>query len=290
MLVHLKKLMEKAEKENYAIGAFNTSNLEITLGIARAAVKLKAPVIIQVSERTIKFAGLKPITHIVETIAKNEAVGVPAVLHLDHGKKFSSVAECIEAGFTSIMIDASDLAFDENVKITKMAVDYAHKRGIWAQGELGRVAKGLSEVEKNKVREETMTDPDEAKRFVKDTGIDTFAVAIGNVHGVDKILSGVPELDYKRLAQIRSKIGKIPLVLHGASGIKEKEIKKAINLGIRIINIDTEIRMAFTDALRENLLKYETEIDPREIMQGPIDAVQKLVEEKIKMFGSEGKG
>lgn len=290
MLVHLKKLVEKAEKENYAIGAFNTSNLEITLGIARAAVKLKAPVIIQVSERTIKFAGLKPITHIVETIAKNEAVGVPVVLHLDHGKKFSSVAECIEAGFTSIMIDASDLAFDENVKITKMAVDYAHKRGIWVQGELGRVVKGLDEVEKNKVREETMTDPNEAGEFVKETGVDILAAAIGNVHGVDKIFSGVPELDYKRLGQIKAKIGKIPLVLHGASGIKGKDIKKAINSGVRVVNIDTEIRLAFTNALRDSLLKYKTEIDPREIMKEPIDAVQKLVEEKIIMFGSEGKG
>jgi len=290
MLAHLKSLVEKAEKENYAIGAFNTSNLEITLGIARAAVKLRAPVIIQVSERTIEYAGLKPITHIVETIAKNEAIDVPVVLHLDHGKKFSSVAECIEAGFTSIMIDASDLAFDENVKITKMAVDYAHKRGIWVQGELGRVFRGLDGVENDKARTEAMTAPEEAEKFVKETDVDTLAAAVGNVHGVDKIFSGVPKLDYERLGKIKKKIGKTPLVLHGASGIKENDIKKAISLGVRIVNIDTEIRLAFTDALRNSLLKYKTEIDPRTIMEEPIAAVQKLVEEKIKIFGSENKG
>lgn len=290
MLVHLKKLLQKADKENYAVGAFNTFNLETTLAIARAAVKLKAPVIIQVSETTIKYAGLKPITHVVETIAKNEAVQVPVVLHLDHGKKFSSVAECIEAGFTSIMIDASDLAIDENKKITKMAVDYAHKRSVWAQGELGRVIKDVKEVKKGQVREETMTDPEEAKEFVKETGVDTLAVAIGNVHGIDKMIRGVPELDYKRLGQIKSKVGKTPLVLHGASGISDKNIRKAIDLGIRIINIDTEIRLAFTEALRNSLLKYRAEIDPREIMKEPMEKVQELIEKKIVMFGSDGKG
>lgn len=290
MLVHLKKLVEKAERENYAIGAFNTYNLETTLGIARAAMKLKAPVIIQVSETTINYAGLKPITHIVETVAKNEAVDVPVVLHLDHGKKFSSVAECIEAGFTSVMIDASDLAFDENIKITKMAVDYAHKRDVWAQGELGRVIKDVEEIKKGKVREETMTDPQAAEEYIKKTGVDTFAAAVGNVHGIDKMMKGVPELDYKRIKEIKARIGEVPLVLHGASGIKEKDIRKAIDLGVRIVNIDTEIRLAFTEALRNTLLKYQTEIDPREIMQGPMEAVQKLVEAKIKIFGSAGKG
>jgi len=290
MLVHLKKLVQKAEKGNYAIGAFNSFNLETTLGIARAAVKLKAPVIIQVSETTIVYAGLKPITHIVETIAKNEAVHVPVVLHLDHGKKFSSVAECIEAGFTSIMIDVSDLAFDENVKITKMAVDYAHKRDIWAQGELGKVIRDAKDIKKGEVREETMTNPKEAGKFVKGTGVDTLAVAIGNVHGIEKMINGVPQLDYKRLEEIKLQVGKIRLVLHGASGIGEKEIKKAIDLGVRIINIDTEIRLAFTDALRQSLIKYKSEIDPREIMEEPIQAVEALIEKKIKMFGSEGKG
>lgn len=290
MLAHLKKLVQKAEKENYAIGAFNTFNLETTLAIARAAVKLKAPVIIQVSETTIKYAGLKPITHIVETIAKNEAVQVPVVLHLDHGKKFSSVAECIEAGFTSIMIDASDLAIDENIKITKMAVDYAHKRNTWAQGELGRVIKDVKELKKGDVKEETMTDPNEAKEFVKKTGVDTLAVAIGNVHGIDKIIRGLPELDYLRLKQIKAKVGKMPLVLHGASGISDKNIRKTIDLGVRIINIDTEIRLAFTESLRNSLLKYRAEIDPREIMEEPMKKVQELIEKKIRMFGSEGKG
>ncbi len=287
MIVHIKEIILKAQKEGYAIGAFNTSNLEMTLGIARAAVVQKSPVIIQVSETAIKYAGLKPITHIVKTIAKNEAVEVPVALHLDHGRSFHSVVECVNAGFSSIMMDASNLPFDENVALTKQATDYAHKRGVWTQGEIGSI-KGVEEAIKVSEREAFMTDPEEAEKFVELTGIDTFAPSIGNVHGIGKLREGVPKLDLERLKKIHEKV-KIPLVLHGASGLPMSEIKKAIKRGIVIINIDTELRIAFTEALRKVLKEKPEEYDPRKILAPSIEAVQKIVEKKIKMFGSNNK-
>lgn len=286
-LKHIKNLVEKAHRGKYGIGAFNTQNLEITLGIARGAVAMRAPVIIQVSETTIEYAGLKPITHIVKTIAKNLAVNVPVALHLDHGRKFQSVVECIEAGFSSIMMDASDLPFDENVALTLKAVEYAHKRGVWAQGELGRL-KGVEDVVSVKEREAFMTNPAEAEEFVKKTGVDTLAVSIGNIHGIVKFQKGVPKLDLKRLKEISERV-KIPLVLHGASGIKKEEINRAVKFGINIINIDTEIRLAFTQAVRKILKKDLKIYDPRKVLSPTIDAVEEVVAEKIKIFGSAGK-
>lgn len=287
MLVHIKEIVPRAKRDGYAIGAFNTTNLEITLGIIRAAVAKHSPVIVQVSETTIKYAGLKPITHIVETIAKNEAVNIPVALHLDHGKSFHSVAECINTGFSSIMIDASDLPLDENIILTKQAVDYAHKRDVWAQGEIGRV-KGAEESMVVSDREALMTTPEEAVTFSQKTGVDTLAVAIGNVHGILKMRKGVPKLDLERLRDIFREVN-IPLVLHGASGLPTDEIQKAIALGISIINIDTELRLAFSETLRTTLRENKEMYDPREALTPSIDAVQRVVEEKIEMFGSKGR-
>ena len=212
MLVHIKTILKKADKESYAIGAFNTQNLELTLAIARAAVAQHAPVIIQISENTIRYAGLKPITHIVETIAKNNTDEVPIALHLDHGKSFLVVAECIKAGFSSIHIDGSELPYDENVSLTKESVAYAHKHGVWAQGELGTILgkEGLLRRRKKQIApEEYMTDPDKAVAFVKETRVDTFAMSIGNMHGM---FVGEEKLDLKRLKEIDKKV-KQPLVL-----------------------------------------------------------------------------
>ncbi len=280
MLIHLREILKEAQNEGYALGAFNTSNLEITLGIINGATAKKSPVIVQVSEATIDYAGLKPITHIVQTIAKSRAINIPVALHLDHGKNFRSIAECIKAGFSSIMIDASDLPFDENVALTKQAVDYAHKHGVLAQGELGAVVRDISQI-----REAFLTDPDQAAEFVKATGVDTLAVSIGNVHGIIKMRQGVPKLDFERLKAIYEKV-EIPLVLHGASGLVKEEIRKAIELGIRIINIHTEVDLTFTQALRWTLIKSPEEVDPRKIFSQAIKAVQKIVEEKLEMFGS----
>lgn len=288
MLVHIKDLVKKTEKGKYALGAFNTFNLEITLGIVRGAIEARAPIIIQVSESTLYYAGVKAITHIVTTIAKNQADDIPIALHLDHGKTFSAVMECVKAGFSSIMIDASNLPFDENIAVTKKSAQYAHRYGVWAQGELGKIVKEKKEIERLiQHPEEFLTDADKAQEFVKKTNIDALAVSVGNVHGVYKLKHKAPALDLKRLAEIGKKVD-VPLVLHGASKIPSYSIKKAIKLGVRIINIDTEIRHAFRQSLLQSL-KKRGEYDPRKLLSPTIDAVAKVIVEKIEMFGSAGK-
>ncbi len=286
MLVHIKDIVAKAKEGNYGIGAFNVANLETTLGVTRAAVKVKAPIIIQVSEKTISYAGLKPITHIVQTIAKNEAAGIPVALHLDHGHSFQSVSECINAGFSSIHIDASELPFDENVKITKESVDYAHKHGVWAQGELGKILgkEGLINGDFEKL-EEFLTDPKQAVEFVKKTGVDTLAISVGTYHGRFK---GKEKIYFDRLDEIRKAIS-VPLVLHGASGIPDDELTKAIEHGIQIVNIDTSLRVAFTEKLKETVNKETDYVDPRKILEPSIEAVSEVVTRKIKHLGSNNK-
>lgn len=288
MLTHIKEVLKKAEKGKYAIGAFHSDNLETTLGILRAAEEEKSPVIILVTPKSIKYAGLKPITHLVQTSAKNIAQHVPVVLHLDHGNAFHEEIECIQAGFSSIMIDASHLPFDENVFLTKKVVEYAHRYRVYVQGEIGRVPKTNKEArECLKHPENFMTIPEEAARFVKETKVDTLAIGVGNIHGRFKMTHKV-KIDHKRLTKI-DKLVKVPLVLHGASGLGSADIKKAIKNGVRIINIHTEISMAYTAALKKELKKEKKEIDPRRIMSPVIQAVKKIVQEKIKMFGSSGK-
>ncbi|OGF18777.1 hypothetical protein A3I35_00325 [Candidatus Falkowbacteria bacterium RIFCSPLOWO2_02_FULL_45_15] len=288
MLVHIEDIISKAQAGDYAIGAFNTQNLEITLGIIRGAVAQHSPIIIQISETTIKYASLKAITHVVTTLAKNESTNVPIALHLDHGSNFLSVTECISAGFSSIHIDGSKLPFDENVNLTKQSVEYAHDRNTWAQGEVGTILgkEGLVKKEKNLIKpDEYMTDPEQAADFVQRTNVDTLAVSIGNMHG---IFAGQEHLDLKRLKAIREKV-KLPLVLHGASGVDAKEVAEAIKLGVKIINIDTDLRWAFTNSLRQTLQANPTETDPRQILSPSIDAIQELVEKHVKIFGSAGK-
>jgi len=286
MLVHISELIKDAQEKKYAIGAFNIENLETTLGVVRGAINRKAPIILQVSETSIQYAGLKAITSIVQTIASAEAEDVPIALHLDHGKTFKAVAECVRAGFSSIMMDASDMPLMENIIMTKQAVDFAHQKNVYAQGELG-VVKGLEEVSEEE-REKMMTDPEEAEEFVAKTNVDTLAVAVGNVHGIIKMQKGNPGLDMDRLEKIHNKIPDTPLVLHGASGLPQDQIYKGINLGIHIINIDTELRMAFTSSLRDTLVRDNSIFDPRQVLGPSIDAIKQVVEEKIDMFGSGG--
>ena len=287
MLVHIKEIIKKAQRGRYAIGAFNTCNLEITLGIVRAAVARRSPVIIQVTESTIQYAGLKPITHIVKTIAKNETVDIPVALHLDHGSGFASVSECINAGFSSIHIDASQLPFDENVAITRQSVAYAHRFGVWAQGELGSILgkEGLRGVKIPQDKNAFLTDPKKIPEFIRSTHVDTLAVSVGTLHGLFK---GKEKVDLKRLSAIHKQT-RIPLVLHGASGIKDREIVAALKKGIKIINIDTELRIAFTETLRKTLKQDISYYDPRKILGPSIDAIQKVVERKMEVFGCSGK-
>lgn len=287
MLVHISDLLDDAQKKEYTLGAFNIENLETTLGVVRAAVAKSAPVILQVSETSIRYAGLKAITSIVQTIASVEAGDIPISLHLDHGKSFRSVAECVRAGFTSIMMDASDMPTEENILLTRQAVDFAHGKGVYVQGELG-VVKGLEEVSREE-REKMMTDPDEAATFVKKSEVDTLAVAVGNVHGIIKMKKGNPGMDLERLEKIHTLIPETPLVLHGASGMQQSQIEEGMKRGIRIINIDTELRMSFTNALRDTLMRDPQIFDPRELLTPSIKAIQRVVEAKLEIFKSAGK-
>lgn len=286
MLVHIKSLLAKAKNGGYGIGAFNTSNLEVTLGIVRGAAALKSPIIIQVSEATIKYAGLKTIAGLVQLIANTEGKDIPIALHLDHGKSFRSVAECIKAGFSSVHIDASQLPFEENVSLTKQAVDYAHRFGVFAQAELGAMLgkEGMTSADIPDDPNEYMTDPGKVKEFIRRTQVDTLAVSVGTLHGYFK---GKEKIDFPRLKKINQEIPKMPLVLHGASGLINNDIENAIKYGVKIINIDTDLRIAFTETLRKTLKNTPAGFyDPRKIMAPSIESISQIVQEEIRIFGS----
>ncbi|MBA7492600.1 Fructose-bisphosphate aldolase [subsurface metagenome] len=281
MLTNSKEILQKAQSQGYAVGQFNTSDLEVTKAIVKAAVKMKAPIIIGTSEKAIDYAGLEEIAGIIQTEA--EKVNIPLVLHLDHGKSLEIVEKCIQTGYTSVMIDGSHLSFEENIRITKRVASLAHQHKITAEGELG----ALANREKYQVGiSQFLTDPEKAAEFVKKTKVDSLAVAIGNAHGIP-----LPEekLDFDRLASIR-RLVPVPLVLHGASSTPEKDIKKVIGQGICKINIDTDIRLTFNKSIREFLKTHPSVYDPREILGSVMDAVQKLVEAKIQLFDSAGRG
>lgn len=305
MLVTNKELLVNARRGAYAVGAFNIQNLESLRAVVEAAVEELSPVIIAITPSAIKYARLEYLATLVKKAA--ELSPIPMSLHLDHGNDIETVMNCIDAGFTSVMIDGSHLPFKENVDLTKRVVELAHPRGVSVEGELGRLA-GIEErtvVE----REAILTDPEEASEFVELTGVDALAVSIGTSHGAYKF-KGEPQLDFERLRLIREKV-KVPLVLHGASsvpqwivekaakygarlegarGIPEEHIRRAISMGITKINIDTDLRLAFTAAIREVIMNSPEEFDPRRILGPAVKAMKDVVKEKIKLFGSDGKG
>jgi len=283
MLVHIKDLVEDAKKNSYAIGAFNITNFESVIGIAQAAVKASSPAIIQVSESTIKYMGLKPITHIVSTVAKNVAAGVPIALHLDHGTSFDTIFECINSGFTSVHIDASNLPLDENINLTKHVVSLAHAKNVWVQGEVGAIVGSHGDI-KGKLKEIPLAKLDEVIEFVKQTNVDTIAAAIGTAHGVH----ANEDIVFSLLKAIKNKV-KIPFVLHGGSGVLDVKIKKAIKEGVNIINIGTDLKVAFCRTLIEVCLKNKQETDPRNLLKPTIAAIEKVVFKKMKLFGSAGR-
>lgn len=292
MLVHIGKILNKEMLGKYAVPAFNTSDLETTQGIVRAAVAQKAPVIVQTSVGTIDYAGLEEISEIIKAEARKASV--PVAMHQDHCKDFSLIKKLIAHGYSSVMIDASHLPYKENVKLTKAVVSYAHKRGVWVQAEIGRLL-GNEDWQDVKSGEDLMTDPDEALKFVKETGIDTLAVAVGSMHGIPvnpklkKILSTLKEhIDVKRLAAIHKKV-KIPLVLHGASGVPDAQMRAAIKEHVVVFNIDTDLRVAFNKALRDNLRKNPQIYDPRKLLAPATEALQKMAETKIKLLKANGK-
>jgi len=284
MLVKIKKILKDAEEKKYAVGAFNVYNLESTLAVVMAAVKKKSAVIIQMTESSIKYAGLKNIYNIIKTIAENEGKDVPIAIHLDHGKDLKLVKECVKLGFGSVHYDGSELAYNINLKNTQKIVKFAHKRGVWVQGELGTIIGSKSKIQGNLSTnlEQYMTKPEQALDYVKQTKINTFAPSVGAMHGLFK---GKEKLNLK-LIKTLSEITKKPLVLHGGSGVPNSDIKQAIQNGIRIINIDTRLRKEFTDKLKQTLKNNKQEIDPRKILLPGIDAIQKAVEEKITLFNS----
>jgi ketose-bisphosphate aldolase len=292
----MKEIFQKAWQEKYAVGAFNVSNLEQLKSIIQAAQKLQAPVIVATSEGESKFIGKKQMVALVK--AWREETRLPLVLHLDHGKSFEVIKEAVEAGYDSVHFDGSGLSLEENIERTRQVVDWIReyetrnvhcshtaKYKIQIEGELGYLRGKSTFHEKIEIKEEDLTDPDQALKFIEETGVDSLAVAIGNIHGLS---AQVPQLHFERLAQIRNK-AEIPLVLHGGSGIPSDQIKKAIELGITKINVNTELRVAYTQALKKNLQDNPQETTPYKIMPPVIEAVQKVVEEKIKLFGSSHK-
>lgn len=283
MLSHIKDIIKESEKGGYAIGAFNIHNLEAVLGVAQAAVKMKSPAIIQVSEGTINYMGLKPLTHLVSTVAKNIAAPVPIALHLDHGKSFASVFECIRAGFSSVHIDASHLPLDENIALTKQVVEVAHQKNVWVQGEVGAIMGGHGDIH-GKISNIPIAKLEEVVQFVKETNVDTIAAAVGTAHGVYDNEDILVDL----LREIKLKTKK-PFVLHGGSGVEEEKIKKAIANGVNIINIGTDIKVAFTDAVKQSCKDNPDETDPRKLLMPCIAAVEAVVIHQIKLFGSEVK-
>jgi fructose-bisphosphate aldolase class II len=290
----------------YAVGAFNVNNMEIVQGIMRAASEEKSPVILQVSAGARKYAGQAYIMKLVEA-ALSEDPTVPVVVHLDHGPSFEMCRDCIDGGFTSVMIDGSHLSYEENVALTKKVVDYAHARNVWVEAELGKLAGVEEHVQSD---EHVYTDPDQAVDFVGKTGCDSLAIAIGTSHGAYKF-KGDAKLDFERLEVISGKLPGYPLVLHGASsvpqdivalcnnyggqvggakGVPEEMLRKAAVMGVCKINVDTDIRLALTASIRRFMTECPDQFDPRSYLTPARDAVKNMVKHKIhNVMGSSGK-
>lgn len=281
-LVSVDSLLKEAKKGGYAVGAFNCNNMEIVQAIIAAAEQEKSPVIIQASQGAIKYAGLPYIVSLVRAAAEQSSV--PVALHLDHGTSFDQVIQCIGSGFTSVMIDWSKYPLEENIAMTKQILSVARPLGVSVEAELGKIGGTEDDVTVSD-REATFTDPDEAARFVEETGIRSLAVAIGTAHGQYK---GEPKLDFDRLKEIVEKTN-IPIVLHGSSGVPDAALQEAVRLGVCKINIDTNIREAFTEGVREALAANPNEIDPRKILGPARDKMIERVSEKMRVFGSNGK-
>lgn len=304
-LVPSKSVLDAANEGRYAIGAFNVNNLEFAKAVVGAAVEERSPIIVQVSESAIAYAGMKQITEIVAGLA--DQADVPVALHLDHGRDWATIVQCIANGFTSVMIDGSHLPFDENAAITRKVVDVAHAAGVSVEAELGKLA-GIEDYVVVDERDAFLTDPDEALVFVEKTGVDALAVAIGTSHGPRKF-KGEPVLAIDLVSKIKEKVG-IPLVLHGASGVPaeimesgerygaawggskgvpDSSIVDAISRGINKVNIDTDMRLAFIASVRETLWTRPETTDPRDLLKPAMARVKSVAAGKMRLFGSAGR-
>ena len=282
MLVTGKQILQHADEHGYAVGAFNVNNMEIIQAIAQAADELRAPVILQASQGAIKYAGIEYITSLVKTTAQQ--IDVPIALHLDHGTDFNEIMSCIRNGFTSVMIDASKHELEENIRLTKEIVKIAHAVGVSVEAELGKIGGTEDQIVVSEA-EATYTDPEEARIFVEETGVDSLAIAVGTAHGVYK---GEPKVDIDRIKEI-DRVVSVPLVLHGSSGVPYDTLEKAVGAGIRKINIDTDIRASFAGSVKSFVAENPDEIDPRKILKPARAAMAETVKEKIKVFGSDAK-
>lgn len=284
MIANVKELLEKAKAGGYAVGAFNTVNLETTRAIIEAAKELSSPVIIQMTEKTFDYAGGRAIYQLTKNIAEFYAPEIPVGIHLDHGKSFEVVGRAMDIGFASVMYDGSRKEYVDNLMMTKKIVEIAHARGVVVQAELGNVPY-IGEMQMETVDwEQYMSNPDQAAQFVKETGIDTLAVAIGNAHGFFRERA---EPDYDRLSSIAALVD-VPLVLHGASDWQNGRVAEVIKRGISCFNVDTATRLAFIGGLRESL-QSEDETDLRKVLGKGRDAVKEAVKAKILAFGSANK-
>ena len=282
MLVTGKELLLDAQKKGYAVGAFNINNMEIIQAIIEAAEESNSPVILQASQGGIKYAGIEYISALGKLAARNAKV--PVALHLDHGTDFDQVMLCIRHGFSSVMIDGSRFPLEENIAYTKKVIEVAKAVGVSVEAELGKIGGTEDHITVDE-KDATFTDPQEALRFVNETDVDFLAIAVGTAHGVYK---GEPKLDFDRIKAIRETIS-VPLVLHGSSGVPEDALKKAISLGISKINIDTDLRIAFAEGVKNFIKDNPTNIDPRKILSPAKEQMKAKIKEKMEIFGSVNK-
>jgi fructose-bisphosphate aldolase class II len=298
-LVTSQEMFKKAYEGKYAVGAFNVNNMEIIQGIVEAAKQENAPLILQVSAGARKYANPIYLRKLVE--AAIEDTGLDICLHLDHGEDFEICKQCVDDGFTSVMIDGSKYPFEENIALTKRVVEYAHSKGVVVEAELGKLA-GVEDAVKVKTKDATYTDPDEAVEFVERTGVDSLAIAIGTSHGAYKF-KGDPTLDFERLETITNLLPDFPLVLHGSSsvpkefvelcnkyggqipgaaGVPEEMLRRAAQLGVCKINIDTDLRLALTACIRQYFVELPSEFDPRKYLGPGRTAIKDMVAHKMK--------
>ncbi|MCM1364758.1 MAG: class II fructose-1,6-bisphosphate aldolase [Faecalibacterium sp.] len=308
-LVTTKKMFEDAYKGGYAIGAFNVNNMEIIQGITEAAKKLNAPLILQVSKGARAYANHTYLVKLVEAAEKE--TGLPIALHLDHGPDFETCKSCIDGGFTSVMIDGSSLPYEENVALTKKVVDYAHAHGVVVEGELGQLA-GVEDEVNVSAEDASYTNPEQVYDFVTRTGVDSLAIAIGTSHGAYKFKPGQkPQLRFDILEEVSKKLPGFPIVLHGASsvipefvdkinahggkmpdaiGIPEEMLRQAATMAVCKINIDSDLRLAMTAAIREHFDEHPDHFDPRQYLKPAREAIEGMVEHKINtVLGCAGK-
>jgi fructose-bisphosphate aldolase class II len=283
----LREYLKEAEEKKVAIGHFNISNLEGLHGIYQAAKKLALPVIIGLSEGEEKFVGREEAVALIKTLRERD--NYPIYLNADHHSSFESVKSCIDAGFDMAIIDCAKLSFEDNVKITKECVEYARNitketgRDILIEAELGFIGSGSDIKDKIPEGAGILTKPEDAKRYVEQTGIDMFAPSVGSIHGLIK--SGKPHIDTELVKEIKEKV-KIPLVLHGGSGLADEDFTNAIASGISVVHINSELRLAYEQAVGKFINENPEEITPAKILAGAVIAIEQIVENRLKLFNN----